>query len=466
MLYRKYRPLCFEQVKGQETTVISLKNALKLGKLHHAILFCGPRGLGKTTLARVLAKCVNCITHPMSATPCLVCESCKAITNGSFMDVLEIDAASNRGIDEIRELKEKINYRPSVGIKKIFIIDEVHMLTTEAFNALLKTLEEPPEHIMFILATTDPEKLPDTILSRCQRFDLASINYNDLKILLSEILLQEEVKIEDSVYKVIFERSGGSIRDSLSLLEKLILSSADGVLTLSSVEKNLGFVPEEKFQFFENVVFSTQIGKVLEFIDELWLEGIEVDDFFKQFCYYLKSKSLQNKESNFEWIEEILSVLYHFKNEEDKRLIGYVVVHKIRELEIPREKNSKKNLVSMREKISVKSEISLKEIESRWNELLSILKRKRIVMMAYLSGSKPISIEGNTLLIEFPEGHQFHVESMSKPKNREYLEEIFFEVFNIVLKIDIQIVRNLVVDEEEDLLKKVMDVFGGEIVSK
>jgi len=469
MLYSKYRPLEFSQVKGQDSTVTSLKNALTLGKLHHAILFCGPRGLGKTTLARIVAKCVNCLKSPMSESPCGECESCLSITKGNFIDVIEIDAASNRGIDEIRQLKERVNYKPAQGVKKIFIIDEVHMLTTEAFNALLKTLEEPPVHVMFILATTDPEKLPETILSRCQRFDLSSVKYSELKSLLSDILQKEGVTVEDEVYKILFERSGGSIRDSLTLMEKLILSAQENHLTLKNVEDNLGFVSAQRFQFFENIILSNQISSVLELIDELWLEGIEIDDFFKQYCFYLKSKSFKEEGVKLEWIEEILSVLYHLKNEEDKRLLGYVIVHRIRELEFGSKRVSKKvsTLPLPREERVFNREISAEELSEKWDELLTILKRKRIVMVAYLSGSVAKGISGENILIELPKGHQFHLDALSKLKNREYLEEVLFEVFNMPLKMEFSFEEGGEVVVEDDLLKTVMDVFGGgEIIKK
>lgn len=465
MLYRKYRPNNFEEVIGQENTVTCLKNAIILKKLHHAILFCGPRGLGKTTLARILSKCVNCLKSPMTTTPCLECESCKSIAQGNFVDVIEIDAASNRGIDEIRELKEKINYRPALGVKKIYIIDEVHMLTSEAFNALLKTLEEPPEHVMFILATTDPEKMPETILSRCQRFDLNSVKYSDLKRLLEEILIKEGILIENEVFQVIFKRSGGSIRDSLSLLEKLILSSVGEKLTLQHVEKDLGLVPEERFQFFENIVLSNNISKVLEFIDEIWFEGTEVDEFFKQYCYYLKKKGLQSQESNFYWIEEILSVLFKLKSEEDKRLVGYVIVQKIRELSKPIKREA---FVTHKEQDSIKrsKDISLEEILSRWDEFLKLLKRKKIVLLAYLSGGRVVDINNEKIIIEFPIGHQFHVDALKKGKNKDYIEEMLLEVYNMPLALEPIFEHKEVFEVEDNLLQSVMDVFGGEIVTK
>ena len=208
-LYRKYRPKDFSEIAGESDIVKTLKNSLDNDRISHAYLFSGPRGVGKTTSARLIAKGVNCLKNGISSSPCNECENCREIDNGSFIDLIEIDAASNRGIDEIRELKDKINYQPSKGRKKIYIIDEVHMLTKEAFNALLKTLEEPPEHVIFILATTEPDKILPTIISRCQRYDFKSLTYTEVKDKLSEICRGENVEIDEGSLGLIYESSGG-----------------------------------------------------------------------------------------------------------------------------------------------------------------------------------------------------------------------------------------------------------------
>ncbi|MGL4730531.1 MAG: DNA polymerase III subunit gamma/tau, partial [Clostridium sp.] len=212
-LYRKYRPKGFEEIAGEQEIVQTLKNSLKSNRLAHAYLFTGPRGVGKTSIARLMAKGVNCLTNGITDTPCNVCENCKEISMGNFLDLIEIDAASNRGIDEIRQLKEKINYSPTKGRKKVYIIDEVHMLTKEAFNALLKTLEEPPEHVLFILATTEPDKILPTIISRCQRYDFKSVNYRDMREKLLYIVDSEGYKIDEPSLVAIYEASSGSMRD-------------------------------------------------------------------------------------------------------------------------------------------------------------------------------------------------------------------------------------------------------------
>ena len=249
-LYRKYRPKNFEEVAGQKEIVKTIKTSLRNGKTSHAYLFTGPRGVGKTTLARLIAKGVNCLENGITDEPCNRCENCLAINNGTFLDMVEIDAASNRGIDEIRQLKEKINYQPVKGRKKIYIIDEVHMLTKEAFNALLKTLEEPPEHVIFILATTEADKILPTIISRCQRYDFKTLSLNDMKEQLRFIGKNEGVDIPDDVLELIYESSGGSVRDAVSILERIMVTCLGEEITLEKSEEVLGVTSAKKMEEF------------------------------------------------------------------------------------------------------------------------------------------------------------------------------------------------------------------------
>ncbi len=284
---RKYRPQCFEDVVAQEHVTRTLQNALRNDRIASGYLFCGPRGTGKTSIARLLAKCVNCIEGPTDK-PCGKCPACVEITNGSSLDVLEIDAASNTGVDDIRTLRENVRYLPTSGKKRIYIIDEVHRLSGSAFDALLKTLEEPPEHVIFIFATTDPLKVPETILSRTQRFDFRRVGTEDLREHLRYVAGNEGFEIEDSALKLLARKADGSVRDSLSLLDQIAAFAGDRI-TEADVVNALGLVDRRfLFDFIEAVAASDR-RKVLELIKGLFDSGVEVNDFVLELLDHLRS---------------------------------------------------------------------------------------------------------------------------------------------------------------------------------
>lgn len=285
-LYRTERPEIFSEVIGQEHIVRILKHQIATGTVSHAYLFCGTRGTGKTTTARILAKAVNCLDE--NKRPCGVCENCMAIKEGQFMDVIEIDAASNNGVDSIRELRESVKYPPAVGRKKVYIIDEVHMLSTGAFNALLKTLEEPPENVMFILATTDPQKLPQTILSRCMRLDFKRVPERVLIDHMKRICDERQIEISDSALRLLAANADGSVRDGLSILDQC-LSAGDKVLDRDLILEFLGTVSEEFFiELTEKVALHDVPGALLK-IDEAVQEGKDVKQLMKDWMSHYRS---------------------------------------------------------------------------------------------------------------------------------------------------------------------------------
>ncbi len=270
-LYRKYRPKTFDEVVGQDHIVTTLKNQIKLDKISHAYLFTGSRGTGKTSTAKIFAKAINCLNPKPDGSPCLECEACKALDKTNI-DVLEIDAASNNGVDEIRDLREKVKYPPVVGKYKVFIIDEVHMLSTSAFNALLKTLEEPPSYTVFILATTEVHKLPATILSRCIRFDFKLVSLEDLSSLLRRVLTEENVKFDEQSINVIARAGEGSVRDTLSIADRCV-SFAGDELTYKKVVSVLGISERETLIKMADLILTKNIGEALVELDMVLGQG-------------------------------------------------------------------------------------------------------------------------------------------------------------------------------------------------
>lgn len=273
-LYRTYRPKSFEEVAGQKVIIKTLQNAIVHDKIQHAYLFSGPRGTGKTSIAKIFAKAVNCL-NPDHGSPCNHCDVCVGIDKGDISDVIEIDAASNNGVDEIRDLRDKVKYMPSVSKYKVYIIDEVHMLTTGAFNALLKTLEEPPKHVIFILATTEVHKVPPTILSRCQRFDFKNIETKDMVEKLNEIILKEQIAIDPEAVQAIAENAEGGLRDAISLLDQAI-SYAESNITEEDVHQVSGSVSKTALTKILQAISSKEITNAIIILKDLIAEGKEI----------------------------------------------------------------------------------------------------------------------------------------------------------------------------------------------
>ena len=303
-LYRKFRPAEFADVKGQDHIVTTLKNQICADRVGHAYLFCGTRGTGKTTIAKIFAKAVNC-EHPADGSPCGECASCRAIAAGSSMNVIEIDAASNNGVDNIREIREEVAYSPAEGKYKVYIIDEVHMLTPGAYNALLKTLEEPPSYVIFILATTEAHKIPVTIASRCQRYDLRRITTETIAARLRELMEQEHVEAEERALTYVAKMGDGSMRDALSLLDQCIAFYLGQKLTYDQVLEVLGAVDAEVFGSFYRRICSQDLVGVIRELEEIILKGRELSQFVTDFVWYLRNLLMLKSEQG---MEEMLDV--------------------------------------------------------------------------------------------------------------------------------------------------------------
>ena len=299
-IYRDFRPDSFDQIVGQDHIVRILKSQIASGRTGHAYLFCGTRGTGKTTTARILAKALNCESEDIAARPCCECASCRAIKEGSFMDVIEIDAASNNGVDNIRELRESVKYPPAVGRNKVYIIDEVHMLSTGAFNALLKTLEEPPENVVFILATTEPQKLPATILSRCMRLDFRRVSEKTIADNMRMICEARGLEADEAALALIAVNADGSVRDSLSILEQCI-STGETRITRDDVAEMLGTAGEEVMIELTDLVMRADMSSALLLLDSAINSGRDVKQFMREWLAHfrnlLMAKYIQDPES-------------------------------------------------------------------------------------------------------------------------------------------------------------------------
>lgn len=303
-LYRKFRPAEFGDVKGQDHIITTLQNQIRANRIGHAYLFCGTRGTGKTTVAKIFARAVNC-EHPVEGSPCGECEMCRSIMAGTSMNVIEIDAASNNGVDNIREIREEVTYRPTEGRYKVYIIDEVHMLSSGAFNALLKTLEEPPEYVIFILATTEVHKIPVTIMSRCQHYDFRRITIETISNRLMDLMAKEQVDVEEKAIRYIAKAADGSMRDALSLLDQCIAFYLGRKLTYDNVLEVLGAVDTDVFSRLLRNIICRDVPKVLDTVEELVMQGRELTQLSADFTWYLRNLLLVKTS---DMIEDVLDV--------------------------------------------------------------------------------------------------------------------------------------------------------------
>ena len=477
-LYRKYRPSSFSEVSGENEIVKSLKLSLKNKSMAHAYLFSGPRGVGKTTIARLIAKGVNCLNLKENGEPCNECKNCKAINEGRFSDLIEIDAASNRSIDEIRSLKEKINYQPVEGLKKVYIIDEAHMLTKEAFNALLKTLEEPPAHVIFILATTELEKILPTIISRCQRYDFKPLDLEEMKAGLEHILKEENLSMTDDVYPVIYENASGSMRDSISILERLIVTANGKEINLKIAEDTLGITPSSRIKIFLNKILNENEYDIINELESLANESFDIELFFKDLAKYCKNAILKKEldiDKGLKIISTIYDVIGKFKFEDDKKLVGYVIVAEILS-------NTKQTVVKVvtttqtnvnptnssieeikKDKVNIKLTIS--DVKNNWNSILAEANNKRLSYRAFLMGANPVKIENNTLFINYDRKFKFAKEQMETPEYSQEFTKIvreFFNEDNLEIKYEVVGQKKDEENNNSEFFKKIENYFKGE----
>jgi len=499
-LYRKWRPQTFEDIIGQKHITQTLINAISLNRISHAYIFSGPRGVGKTTTARILAKSLNCIEGP-TPHPCNKCERCIRITDGYSMDVIEIDGASNRGIDDIRDLRNKVKFAPAEGKYKVYIIDEVHMLTTEAFNALLKTLEEPPSHVIFIFATTNPHKIPSTILSRCQWFNFRRISLEDIVAKLKMIVKDEKLKIDDKALDIIARNSTGSMRDAESVLDQIIAYCGKEI-TSQSVREVLGIIEEEVFFELIEAIIKNDTLKGIEIINRTSDLGGDASQFIKNLMEYVHNLSLAKvcqkdilnlqgifiedrgrllEQSKTIKLEKLFNIVDYLAEVERKMrytrhpwiLLEMLVIKftagenfSLKEVEEEKDEyfldfSAKKNVSEsgkknagkreevlpkkkMQDKVKTKEDPSVraKEISTdldfnqAWATILNKIKKTKMSVYSFIITNNLITIENNKLIIGFNKEYTFHKESLEKKNNKILLQELIKEETGRLLAIE------------------------------
>jgi DNA polymerase-3 subunit gamma/tau len=488
-LYRAWRPQRFKEVVGQEKTVTALCNAIKEGRLTHAYLFSGPRGTGKTSIAKIIAKAVNC-ENIEEGEPCNQCSSCTDINNGNFMDVIEIDAASNRGIDEIRDLREKVRVLPAQGKKKVYIIDEVHMLTTEAFNALLKTLEEPPDSVIFILATTEPQKIPDTIRSRCQSYSFRRLTGTEILERLEQVAASDNIELDKEAGQLIARRANGGLRDALSTLDQ-IYSYKGKVIKKEDVLDVLGLVDELFLARLLEKVLEQDTAGIIEMLATALGEGKEAQQLARESALYLRDlllytvmgdkadfiivteaarplleqqKSQTNQDQLLEALHLMMDTADKLRLSEGNRFIlevAFLQMAQIFDTEAPVVQPTRPQAQTVQVQAGNKS-ARLDAREVLWNRLLAGVKEKNIPTHALLVPGKLLGARDDVLYIGYKKGYRFHKERMEEKDNRELLENVAREIF----KRNVQIQFVFLDDEQYNdiIVKKAIEYFGEEIV--
>lgn len=489
-LYRRYRPENFDQVVGQEHIKAVLKNAILEEKISHAYLFAGPRGTGKTSIARVLAKSINC-TDRKDHNPCGKCSLCIGVSENRVMDLIEIDAASNRGIDEMRDLREKIKFSPTEGSFKVFIIDEVHMLTKEAFNALLKTLEEPPGHAIFILATTEINKVPATILSRCQRHDFRRIKLSDIVTKLLEIKSLEKINVSDEALEMIAEASEGGLRDAESLLDQLSSIGLEKI-EVRDVEAVLGLAPYKLVKsFIENLLKGNKKEAVSE-IEKAAKEGVDLTILSKNAVEFLRKLltvsigSIESAEGTKEQIETLKDLAQNasqskiimildsfvwaqgaFKTSIDPKVILTILAAKDYDEKPQVASANRQELQKAGERpkpvaqtVSKATDKKMQKPAGKWQHFLMEIKARNNTIHAFMRVASPQFNENEVVLL-FP--YKFHKERIEETKNKKTVEELLRKVFGEEITIRCELEGNQRNHRVDDV-GMAASILGGEVV--
>jgi len=513
----RWRPKNFDEIIGQDAIVATLKNAIQKDRLAHAYLFSGPRGVGKTSTARILAKALNCKDGP-TVTPCSVCPACKDIAQGRSLDVIEIDGASNRGIDEIRTLRENVKFAPTQGKYKIYIIDEVHQITAEGFNALLKTLEEPPPFVKFIFATTHPHKVIPTILSRCQRLDFRRISVIEIIAQLEKIAQAEKINIDKKVLFAIAKASDGSLRDAESVLDQLIAFTKDEV-RLQDVISMLGMVEQDTLFDIADRIINKDARGALELFNNIIDSGKDISNFLTNLIEHFRNLMIAKvthadsrlidlpkeicdrllQQANTLSLEEIFSAFNTLVNTQEmaKRFDSLRIPLEISLIKLAHDKKGT-NLnaalpkhtnnpgpVYTQEKPSapeIKKEenvpdspvvqtqsTSLDNIKSIWRNTIDNLSRIKMSVATYLDEGVPTKLNNNVLTVAFPMNHSLHKEALERKENKAIIEKIFSELLNTNIRVNFILSKEVAEkssSETSSFIKSALNTFNGRVIKE
>ncbi len=499
-LYRKWRPLIFDDIVEQEHVVKTLKNSVSKGRISHAYLFSGTRGTGKTTTAHILARAVNCL-NPVEGNPCNKCDICKGILSGSILDIIEIDAASNNSVDNIREIRDEVIYSPVSAKYKVYIIDEVHMLSMGAFNALLKTLEEPPAHVIFILATTEPHKLPVTVLSRCQKFEFRRISIDSIIKRLDIIARESDTVLKQDAARLIARLADGALRDAISLLDQCMLVG-EREITYQDVISVTGLVREDMLSGIVDAIISKDTGNLLSYVDRFIMEGKDISRFLSDIVLYFRNlivtltveKSTDiiecspdlaklmkkqcksfTKDELITIIKELSSAELSLKNSSYPRVQLEVCLLKICEginnvknyatekKDIEKKQIVKESLAEKYNTSDIKShKLPVNNIDNIWNEVINYLKDMgKMKLFIYLTETKLVKTGEEQFSIVFNEKNKINMPIVKKDENLSAIKECLGKKLGCSVKLkcsDMPISEVIDVSSDENLIKKAQEM--------